>query len=131
MTAPTRECLGCGGSGYYTGQCPLEERSREDYCSCSDHPCRACTGSGRITDPTPKEIARDARVDAETLRRIAYDQPLESPAGQPSDFGSLRCAVDDGLPWAGPHYHGHERLLADDALWAARAAFRAVPALKG
>lgn len=108
------DCSACHGSG--TAREPniaptYDERWR----------CPVCLGSGRISDV---RTARDAMVDAETLRRYVYGHAINS---------FLRADIHDAAE------EGIRSLLAvdDDPRWqyvyariAARAAFRAVPALR-
>jgi len=87
---------------------------------------------------TPSEQARaDAMADAETLRAFQRDPyppnfliRTFAPNAYATECGALRCGVDASL-WARGHFYETERALVDDATHVARAAFRAVPGLRG
>jgi hypothetical protein len=113
VNAPTRECRGCSGTGC---KYPLCEGRRGRLIlnahSVECIACPVCAGSGQVE---AKPGVRDAVADAETLtenvdlRRIALA------------FRDVLIAREQGLPWFG----------ARGARQAARAAFRAVPGLRG
>lgn len=145
----TRPCMACDGTGGACAQCchpaldhddygcywsynaegRLSPAGEEfDYCGCEQpvSDCGACGGSGRISERIP---ARDAELDAETLvlesRRWALGQ--DSASYVRSAQGSGTCLLDEleiGLAVNGD-------LPASLASGAARAAFRAVPGLRG
>jgi hypothetical protein len=102
MTDRTRECKGCGGSG-------------DRFYMLRGKPCwegcPACLGSGTVTDGPYR---RDAEVDAETLR-------LTGMLWDTQGWVSSAVVQDPRFP---------ERAIACYRR-AARAAFRAVPALRG
>lgn len=120
-------CDACGGSGMSTAigvWCPVA--------------CPVCLGAGSFPDRMP---ARDALADAETLRR-AHD----SEAGNsescwcvgPSGERHLPCCdLLDAMAWASisriqRSVHGPESDMWHGAIEeSARAAFRAVPGLRG
>jgi hypothetical protein len=85
--------------------------------------CPACNGTGRVADPTPREIARDAWTDARTLEvNILTSYPDSMLAGILSDACEAFIAfVDESDP----------QVMRDATKHSARAAFRAVPALRG
>ena len=105
----SHECAGCGGSGKRaTVGLP---RLSQDW---RDRVCLVCLGSGRISDRMP---ARDAVADAETLTSclIAYGNAWKARALLNWTTWPLSSVIID--------YY--------DAIHAARAAFRAVPGLRG
>ena len=96
-------CAACGGSG-------LVPR----YFEGQQYMCPVCLGAGSISDKMP---ARDAVADADTLTSclIAYGNAWKARALLNWTTWPLNSAVID--------YY--------DAIHAARAAFRAVPGLRG
>ena len=102
------ECAACGGTGEASEYRPAcSNEAHGEGCGCGDAPlpCPVCLGAGRISDRMP---VADAMADAETLRLVAT---------------TLDPALVDWLDtWVGD---------PDGANAAARAAFRAVPALRG
>jgi hypothetical protein len=144
VSAPTRECKGCGGSGSHV----VYECSRHVYMDDGSiqevngetivHPCPACQGTGRQSDVIP---ARDAMVDAETLRFAAvwWRSPLGGmPYGMGPYYNTLRRSLndaggrthDDVCPWVWTGCLNWPDVAANNARLAARAAFRAIPALR-
>lgn len=146
-------CDACGGAGgdhwvvryWHDGQPVFElgfsdeatARREQDYLdragwgrvTCSPvetpSPCPVCRGAGRISDRMP---AADALADAETLRLLWHERA--EGFNLPDRFRVEHQTV--ALFWqAGSlgHYIPHE--CADSARDAARAAFRAVPGLRG
>lgn len=102
MSARTRTCLGCEGTG-----CKVQWESRPSY------DCPACLGSGTVSEP---DTRKDALVDVEALElNCPY---LTEMAGQ---FGDLAAVM------AGKGIRAESGVQAKHA---ASAAFRAVPALK-
>jgi hypothetical protein len=101
----TRPCKGCDGSG------AAPKRFDPVWPFADPKHCPACLGSGRVTDGPYR---RDAEVDAETLR----------PTGmlwETQGWVSSAVVQDPRFP---------ERAIACYRR-AARAAFRAVPGLRG
>lgn len=99
----TRPCKACEGTGYSALLC-----SRAPRCMCMDHPCEACAGSGQVSERIP---AADAVADAETLRFALQDAGL----------GLALFYRADAFNAEPPH----------ETRVCARAAFRAVPGLRG
>lgn len=122
------KCDACVGSGAEDTGCPT------DPCPvCPATRCPVCQGAGRLPDQMP---AKDALADAETLRAFVRDPHpphlllrVLAPDAYAVDPRALRCGVDAAL-WKRGHFYETEGALVDDATWAARAAFRAVPGLK-
>jgi hypothetical protein len=121
VTAPsrTRECKGCEGSG-----CGCVEKTMLVFraAGSSSEPCAdcpACLGSGRVTDGP---FRRDAEVDAETLRANVATFTGTSDAWWAAKAGRFA----ERAAWK-----GHRAAAFDFARDAARAAFRAVPGLRG
>lgn len=116
LTARHRLCLGCDGTG-------LNEHWHGGDLVDDFELCGACGGDGEL--PNVKPGRADAMADAETLRRVA---PLYQPRevlGRIGHHARYAVAIMTGcLPEKG------NRLSAAVEL-AARAAFRAVPALRG
>ena len=115
MTATdrSRECKGCEGSG-----CGCVEKTMAVFtgAGASSEPCAdcpACLGSGRVTDGP---FRRDVEVDAETWRKHV--------AGR-WRTGAVPLELDE------PLFDLFFALAAGDFTAAARAAFRAVPGLRG
>lgn len=122
------ECSACGGTG-----CRFESTHGGRLRPC-EAPCPVCLGTGRISDRMP---VADALADAETLRAFQRDPyppnfllRTLAPDAYATEHGALRCGVSADL-WARGHFYETEWALVDDAAHAARAAFRAVPGLKG
>jgi hypothetical protein len=134
----TRACKGCDGSGVddtVCGRCcqraDLDVIAVFGLCApCADYEsetkrprprptafaCPACLGTGSVTDGP---FRRDAEVDAETLRVV----------GRGHSWATQHGMLD------GTTYSHEPDATADEsrdvASYAARAAFRAVPALRG
>ena len=98
-----------GGSSFYDGYATLVF-------------CPVCLGSGRISDRMP---AADAMADAETLLNLSYTEPKDWAAEAWNTGGFIRWYLDRENGICEPEY------LAVVAESAARAAFRAVPGLRG
>lgn len=120
-----RDCRACGGTGEM-GQTTADGFTIGTIW----RDCPVCLGSGRISDRVSRE---EVMVDAETLR-VYQDEFRDVPA--------VWVAADAGA-WAAAWTRAEDRTLfrppdagmADraysSAKRAARAAFRAVPALRG
>lgn len=132
----SHECSACGGTGrqdtdafgsphgkrvrIYPGPTIECLCGREWPCLCAP-PCPVCLGSRRCSDV---RTARDAMVDAETLRTIASQN--DAPGAW--DAFTAGCAgerVADCLEY------GLDAHASYHARYGARAAFRAVPGLRG
>lgn len=134
-----RECKACDGTGMLRGVIETVRRiglrcgscaqrmgagnaylqfGGHHYCSvvCLPHPCVPCLGSGRISERIP---ASDAVADAETLRLSGGAKWIGACAG--ASYAAYAHA------WASD-YSGFTRWTV---LQDARAAFRAVPGLRG
>ncbi len=91
-------------------------------------PCPACCGSGSVTRTIP---VADAMADAETLRRVALvtssyrTRDRRTALGRAEAYGSLAGVVANLDLESGP------KQSQKCAIEAARAAFRAVPGLRG
>ena len=91
--------------------------------------CSVCAGAGRLPDRMP---AADALADAETLRRISDDiggpdWSLDHSLPQ-SVWAKLSWKFDNAMYMAS---EGHDSLAKGWTYDLARAAFRAVPGLRG
>jgi hypothetical protein len=85
--------------------------------------CPVCLGSGRISDRMP---VADALADAETLRALMID--AEHASGRLSDVKLAQEAGNDAEAWSAYERDALAYVYASNA---ARAAFRAVPGLRG
>jgi hypothetical protein len=105
--------------------CCLCEQSFDDV-RLNGATCPVCLGSGRISDRTP---AADAIADAETLRFVAAETCGGDPYPLLTEQAKVAevCALGE-YGYAGNNWHNE---AAYWALYAARAAFRAVPGLRG
>lgn len=105
----TRACAACGGSGMIWQWCD-KSRTRDERVVC---PVCLWRNNGRISDRMP---AADAMADAETLR-------LHGMPGDIREYGATAALLlyTTEMVDAAPHYARLE----------ARAAFRAVPGLRG
>lgn len=122
----THPCDACGGFAYLCGGCSGGGRYWDIRHSCARVACPVCRGAGRFPDRMP---ARDAVADAETLRMVCG----LIPAGI---FGIGTAAAMLREPytnsWDGPELRDALEYLAPaQARLNARAAFRAVPGLRG
>jgi hypothetical protein len=135
MSARTRTCLGCEGTGRDEAERRRQhiEHSRKfGWAGIPRYmvpalpmapPCPACLGSGTVTEPDSR---KDAMADADTLRSIyrqhhkarGYSRTLVAKAGAGGDY------IIQARPWLGTDGK-------DVGRRAAQLAFRAVPALKG
>lgn len=123
-------CDACSGSGYRKVECCAREVGRFSGsvyhardCNGTRPHCPVCLGDGRISDVMP---ASDALADAEMLAQN-FPQPWGFYESDLDYAHSNGCrAVSKIVDWSQP---------VDDAAWwarrAARAAFRAVPGLRG
>lgn len=107
--AGSHECDACGGTGRYTFYYPANPIIRAHI------NCPVCLGAGAISDRMP---AADAQADASTLTSylIGYGNPWKT-----------RAAVLAWTPWP----LNDDSINHYDVITAARAAFRAVPGLRG
>jgi hypothetical protein len=110
VSAPTRECRGCDGRAW---SLPYDTE-HIGWSACPD--CPICLGSGQVE---AKPSVRDAEADAETLRGMTHTKPATNMTRQ----GIARA----GLGIAFETVHDGPALVQN----AARAAFRAVPGLRG
>jgi hypothetical protein len=130
MSAPTRECLGCEGRG-------LEVAEVQVLSMLPFFPCPVCAGSGQVE---AKPSVRDAVADAETLR-LYHDFESASPECSTESYNRLAlrkqpipcCHLRDALAWASVGALAVSLGHADGSAHkeSARAAFRAVPGLRG
>jgi len=104
----TRPCRACERTGC---------KFRHEGCAARSHTCPACLGSGQVTDRIP---AADAIADAETLRLLALAY-FAIPLGDELDRAATHLSVQEC----------GERFASEISYLAARAAFRAVPGLRG
>lgn len=110
-----------GDGGFYEHGDPSAFLCAEHAENGRRNPCPACLGSGRVTDGP---FRRDAEVDAETLRVLAFDMPGTRFAVNVHAASYYGRGVKAG--WWPDEFFG---MCAGEL--AARAAFRAVPALRG
>lgn len=118
-----RACKGCDGSGYvhrpdFFSDMPHTGHAATCWCGATD--CPACLGTGRVVDHIP---VADAVADAETLHTYAWDGGAEVGDLTPAylDAAAVDLREDELL----------DDFAAPIAESAARAAFRAVPGLRG
>jgi hypothetical protein len=120
VMANTRDCRACGGTGEPVCSWCSEGIHYTTNFGCTDSAhwpetaCPVCLGSGRVEDRIP---ASDAVADAETLRLVADGKVATLLRG--AENGRRSVAIEYA-------YHGQ-----GVAKGAARAAFRAVPGLRG
>lgn len=134
-TPATHPCDACDGSGaaiWLSNTFWLVEHIRRKTCSgcqwCDVGRCPICLGAGSFPDRMP---ARDALADAETLRLycllvVSPETPYDLDALVVADL-VLDCHMS-GLLNDSPGRREWGHIHAQDA---ARAAFRAVPGLRG
>ena len=124
----THACDACGGFGYYCGEkCGGRGNVWDITHSCVRVPCNVCLGAGSFPDQMP---VADAVADAETLRAVAFDhtEPIRR------EWTEFRLTL-----WGAEYYGGVSVVwppptISDSvnmSTLAARAAFRAVPGLRG
>lgn len=130
----TRPCLGCEGGGWALIGSRLHPGDGCD-CGISLERCPACNGTGRQED---RRTAEQAMVDAETWALAAeefYDDELGPlPNHVRAQWYGVRAAA-----WATTHVLFDAANATPSAEWeafyfareAGRAAFQAVPALRG
>ena len=129
----SHDCAACGGKCLdQRHETPCEGHATCTACAEECAPCSVCGGSGRISDVMP---VKDAIADAETLRYGSSEMRLD-PA---YDYAPVVIATFEAV--IGARQCGQRaRTLVDGGFWAgvwgyardaARAAFRAVPGLRG
>ena len=127
LSAPkpaSHACDACGGSGLGNDHAVSDGRCCPLGSECID--CLSCFGAGRISDVMP---ASDALADAETMVMVLRDMNARGAIGVLDCLSALgtaaangRYAAAEASTWASASYRAHD---------AARAAFRAVPGLRG
>jgi hypothetical protein len=110
VMAPQRMCLGCQGQGHIID--PATAHCAQG-CGRAMDTCGVCDGSGLVDARASRE---DALCDAETLRGA-----LGGYLAVNRDRADVGIGIQQGLPW----------FASRGASRVARAAFRAIPALKG
>lgn len=130
-----RQCRACEGTG--VEECPgMLACHRLAFIrgeACTDHTCHPCRGTGRVSERIGPE---DALADSATFVS-SHDV---STRVAPHDAGGMFCPYSPSCPMYpgiyGADVYGHVAggrvaMAVHSAREAARAAFRAVPALRG
>ena len=119
-TKTDRACMACGGIGWVQAPDIIRDTDGHVY---SQALCPVCAGKRRISDRMP---AADALADAETLRRVWTRRVrARTLVGRAAERG---LDVVRMRPWLGDEAVSLAGRFATEA---ARAAFRAVPGLRG